>query len=567
MTHDLLTLFSRLSEAEGRLDAARALARRLGGEDLLIFVLDREVGALLPAPGFPQTLPRGRAWRAFLERCTGQEGRQPELPFPEPQEAELPYPELSGVRRVRGVTSEDGSVLAIAGGSPDLAAIEEVRLALPLLAATFRAEQRARVGRGHTTVARAAAQQAEALASSLAATQSELRAALCELQETDRRKDQFLAMLAHELRNPLAPLVTALHLLRVRPRDEAGVERAVEIANRQVQQMARLVDDLLDVSRITRGKIELRTARHELRTLIARAMECVQPHVASRRHQISVTVPEEPLWLFADAVRIEQILTNLLNNAIKYTDPGGRIEVLVERNGSEAIFRVKDTGIGISPSLLPRIFDLFMQADRSLDRSQGGLGIGLTLVRMLVEMHGGTVAVESAGEGHGSEFTVRLPLADGPAEGESAAANVATPTSRRDGRALRRVLVVDDNVDAADMLAEAIRALGHDVRLAHDGPSAINVAESFAPEVVFLDIGLPGMDGYEVALRLRRPPLAPMTLVALTGYGRDADKLRAREAGFDRHLVKPVDIDVVEKIVTGEDGAQTYYRRVSPEQR
>jgi CheY-like chemotaxis protein len=240
--------------------------------------------------------------------------------------------------------------------------------------------------------------------------------------------------------------------------------------------------------------------------------------------------------------------------------------VLVARNGSAAIFRVKDSGIGISPSLLPRIFDLFMQADRSLDRSQGGLGIGLTLVRMLVEMHGGTVAVESPGEGHGSEFTVRLPLADGPAEGESAAASLATPTSRRDGLARRRVLVVDDNVDAADMLAEAIRALGHDVRLAHDGPAAIHVAQAFAPEVVFLDIGLPGMDGYEVAVRLRRPPLAPMTLVALTGYGRDADKLRARDAGFDQHLVKPVDIDVVERIVAGEDAAKAHYGLVSPEE-
>jgi PAS domain S-box-containing protein len=356
--------------------------------------------------------------------------------------------------------------------------------------------------------------------------------------EADRRKDEFLAMLAHELRNPLAPVLTALQLMELRPQDDAVVARSRAVLGRQVRHMTRLVDDLLDVSRITRGKITLRTERGELAALAGRALEAALPLLEGRRLEVSTGVPSG-LWVEADPVRMEQVLLNLLTNAAKFTEPGGRVRVWAEGAGDRVRIGVSDNGIGIAPEVLPRIFDLFMQGDRSLDRAQGGLGIGLTLVHRLVEMHGGTVSAASAGPGQGSEFVVELPRASVPAV-------VSTASAAPARRALfpRRILVVDDNVDAARTLAEALGAWGHEVGVAHDGPSALEEALRTRPDVVLLDIGLPGMDGYEVARLLReRAGLADTVLIALSGYGQADDRRRSQDAGFRDHLVKPVDIE------------------------
>jgi signal transduction histidine kinase/DNA-binding response OmpR family regulator len=358
-----------------------------------------------------------------------------------------------------------------------------------------------------------------------------------QIQDASRRKDEFLAMLAHELRNPLAPILNALHLMRLRGRPGPDLEAARSIIERQVRQLSRLVDDLLDVSRIDRGKIELRKEPVALATVVTRATESTGPLIEARGHQLEVRLPPYDLMLEADPTRLEQVLANLLNNAAKYTEPGGRIRLVAECDRGEVVVRIQDTGIGIAPEVLPHIFDMFMQANRSLDRSEGGLGIGLTLVQRLVELHGGTVKAQSAGLGQGSEFIVRLPLSARTPAYVGARSEEKAPTAHS-----RRVLVVDDNRDGAESLALLLGLGGHKVRLVHDGPAALEAARADQPEVILLDIGLPGMDGYEVARQLRREEgTAKSLLVAMTGYGQAEDRRRTREAGFDLHLVKPVD--------------------------
>ena len=317
------------------------------------------------------------------------------------------------------------------------------------------------------------------------------------------------------------------------------MEKPRAIIDRQLRQLTRLVDDLLDVSRITRGKICLQLEPVDVRTVVTSAVETSRPLIEARKHQLTVSLPEEPIFVNADRDRLSQVLSNLLNNAAKYTESGGSICVQAEQDGEEAVFRVSDTGAGIPPSMLPHIFDLFIQVDQSLDRSQGGLGIGLTLVRRLVEMHGGKVQASSEGPGRGSEFVVRLPLENAeprPALSDNGDA-VPHPADSH-----CRVLVVDDNVDAAETLAMLARLHGHEVRIAHTGPSGLEAARNYHPEIVLLDIGLPGLDGYEVARRLRNEPGGDqILLVAVTGYGREEDRSRARAAGFDHHLIKPFD--------------------------
>jgi PAS domain S-box-containing protein len=365
------------------------------------------------------------------------------------------------------------------------------------------------------------------------------------LREADRRKDEFLAMLAHELRNPLAPIRTAAEVLKVCEPVGPGVREAREVIERQVQQLARLVDDLLDVSRITRGKVRLETAAVDLASVVARAVETSRPLVEARRHRLETALPDAPVLVRGDLARLVQVIANLLTNAAKFTDAGGEIRLEVTAEGREAVIRVRDDGIGIPAELLPRIFDLFAQGDRALDRSQGGLGIGLTLVRQLVALHGGRVEARSEGPGKGSELVVRLPLSE-TAEG---APGAPAEDGRRAGGGLR-VLVVEDNVDAADMLSLMLRLAGHETRVVHDGASAPDAAVAFLPHVVLCDIGLPGVSGYEVARRLReRPELASTRLVALTGYGQDEDRRRAREAGFDHHFVKPVEPRALEALL------------------
>jgi PAS domain S-box-containing protein len=370
------------------------------------------------------------------------------------------------------------------------------------------------------------------------------------LREQDRRKDEFLATLAHELRNPLAPIRNALQILKMPRVDAVTADRSRDMMERQVHYLVRMVDDLLDVSRVMRGKIELRREHVELATVVARAVETVQPLVDAQGHELNVRLSPESLPLEADAVRLAQVIGNLLTNAAKYTEPGGRIWLTAARDGDTAVLRVRDTGIGITPPMLPRIFELFVQADHASTKAQGGLGIGLTLVKNLVEMHNGTVEARSEGLGKGSEFVVRLPLAvQEPDEATDESADVHTEAPHSSGL---RVLVVDDNHDAADSLTELLRLQGHEVRVAYSGSASLEMTKAYTPDVVFLDIGMPAMDGYDVARRLRQTPgLEKTVLAALTGWGQQEDRRRTAEAGFDHHLVKPPEPASVERILAG----------------
>jgi len=365
------------------------------------------------------------------------------------------------------------------------------------------------------------------------------------LAEASLRKDEFLALLAHELRNPLAPIVTAVERLRAHDDDPEAVARCRGVIERQARQLVRLVDDLLDVSRITRGKIALRKERFTLASAVGSAIEASRPVLEQRGHVLGVRLPGEPVELDADPVRVAQVLSNLLNNAAKYTEPGGHVDLAAVRDGGEIVLSVRDDGIGIAPELLPHVFDLFVQAESARGQAMGGLGIGLTLVKRLVELHGGRVEARSEGPGRGTEVIVRLPVAVGP---RPAAAGAPAVTAGGP----RRVLIVDDNVDAAESLADALRDAGHEVRVETDGPSALASAEAFSPDAALVDIGLPGMDGYEVARRLRAAmPRAPLRLIALTGYGQEGDRRRAEAAGFDVHLCKPADLDRIEAAIAG----------------
>jgi signal transduction histidine kinase/ActR/RegA family two-component response regulator len=375
----------------------------------------------------------------------------------------------------------------------------------------------------------------------LARERARLAEVLERAESASRAKDEFLAMLSHELRNPLAPITTALRLLAARDGGRPSRER--DVIERQVAHLVRLVDDLLDVSRVTRGKVRLEPRPVPLPDVVARAIETASPLLEARRHVLEVRVAPD-LVLQADPHRVAQVIANLLSNAAKYTDPGGRIVLAAEAEGRDARIAVTDSGIGLSPALLPRVFDLFVQGERTLDRAPGGLGIGLTIVRSLVDLHGGRVTAESAGAGRGSTFTVWLPRADGPAAARSAPAPAAASSA-----SASRVLVVDDNEDAAELLAESLRLDGHEVHVAYDGPSALAMAEQVHPRIALLDLGLPVMDGYELAGRLRASEAA-IGLVAVTGYGQEMDRRASARAGFAEHLVKPVDPDRVSQVVS-----------------
>jgi signal transduction histidine kinase/ActR/RegA family two-component response regulator len=384
--------------------------------------------------------------------------------------------------------------------------------------------------------------------------QYEARAQLAELREAHRRKDEFLAILAHELRNPLAPIRNSLHILRLAGQDDPTVRRIGEMMERQVVQMVRLVDDLLEVSRITRGKIELRPERVDVATVVRSAGETSRPLIAAAGHHLSLELPPEPLLLEGDPVRLAQIFANLLNNAAEYSPAGGRIALTVQSEGAMVAVAVRDTGMGIPVDMLPRVFDLFTQVDLHAGQAQGGLGIGLTLVKTLVEMHGGKVEAHSDGPGRGSEFVVRLPLAAAGAPAEAPAAARAAAVL-----APRRVLVVDDNRDSAESLGMLLQLLGADVRIVHDGRAALEAVGTYRPAIVLLDIGMPGMDGHEVARRIRQQPeLEEVTLVALTGWGQEQDRRASRSAGFDYHLVKPADLPAIEALLKSlETGPST----------
>lgn len=367
-----------------------------------------------------------------------------------------------------------------------------------------------------------------------------------ELKENDRRKDEFLATLAHELRNPLAPIRNGLQIMRIAGDNRDAIEQARETMERQLQQMVRLIDDLLDLSRITRGKIELRKERGDLATVVQNAIETSRPLIEQSGHTLTVNFPSESVFVDADATRLAQVFANLLNNAAKYTEKGGRIGLTVERQGGEVVVRVKDTGVGIPAHQISRVFEMFSQVDRSLEKSQGGLGIGLSIVKRLVEMHGGTVEAQSEGHGFGSEFIVRLPVLIS-SDRESYSSKYE---EQANASAQRRIVVADDNEDSAFTMAMMLKLMGNEVRTASDGVEAIEVAEAFRPELILLDIGMPRLNGYDACRRIREQSWGKdVVMIALTGWGQDEDKRQSREAGFDHHLVKPVEPEALEKLL------------------
>ena len=389
------------------------------------------------------------------------------------------------------------------------------------------------------------------LEESLRRRETELSDFLKNAAETARRKNEFLAMLGHELRNPLAPIANALELMRMDGSDAARLADARRIIERQTALMRRMVDDLLDVSRMASGKMELKRETLLLGNVVERAIELARPLIDEKGHQLSVDVPAENIWLHGDVLRLAQVLANLLNNAAKYTERGGRIVLTAGRRDADLVLSVRDNGMGLEPALREQVFEPFVQGQESLARSKGGLGIGLTLVRRIVHLHGGTVQAHSAGQGQGSEFVVRLPLAAVSPD----AARVRVPR-RRNGRP-HRILVVDDNVEAAETLAQYLRYLDHQVSSAHDAASAIQRALLECPDVIILDIGLPEMDGYEVARRLRALPQFQSTvLIALTGYAQESDVARAKQCGFDHHLSKPLDMPSLSIVLQSRKAAR-----------
>jgi signal transduction histidine kinase/ActR/RegA family two-component response regulator len=529
---DTLDLCVALSSPPRRLEAARALAHRCGVDEILIFVRDSQVGSLIPAPGFPQTLAGGGTWRSFLRECASPGRCEGDVEIPR------------GVHRHVVCIVYEGVAAVFLGGAPhesELALIERV---MPMLSQALVAEQAARFASAAAADARSTASRARSLADALEAARAEQARLNARLHDEHRRKDDFLAMLAHELRNPLTPLVTSIELIR--RANGVATEKHLAIMSRQVRQLSRLVEDLLDVSRVSRNRIELRCHRLRLADVVSDALDASRPFLESRRHRIELDLAREDIYVHADNVRLAQVFANLLHNAGKYTDPGGSIRVSSGCEGDQAFVRVEDNGVGIEPLMLQNVFDLFAQAPMSLDRAQGGLGIGLTLVRALVELHGGTVDAYSEGLGHGSTFTVHLPVA---APATSAASPPAPPpVADRLDRPLR-VLVVDDNEDAANSLADVLRIMGHHAEVAFSGLKGMHMAEDVEPDLVLLDIGLPEIDGYEIARRLRRSTRRPVRLVAITGYGTEKDKNLSRDAGFDEHVVKPIMPEVIAGII------------------
>jgi PAS domain S-box-containing protein len=386
---------------------------------------------------------------------------------------------------------------------------------------------------------------------------TERKQAEAALREADRRKDEFLATLAHELRNPLAPITNAVQILQAKGPAIPELVWAREVIARQSRQMSRLVDDLLDVSRISRGKLELRRQRVSLEAVVQTALEACKPLLESKDHEVLISLPSEPVELDADPTRLAQGLTNLLNNSAKYTDRNGTIGLTATRQGRELVIAVRDTGIGIPADMLEQVFDMFAQVDSSLARSPGGLGVGLALVKIIVELHGGTVLARSEGPGRGSEFMVRLPIVEPTGNQSDSADNAQTQGSSR-----HRILIAEDGQDAADSFGMMLSMMGHQVEVVYDGQSAINTARDFRPNVIFMDLGMPRLDGYHAARTIRAEPWGKeVKLIALSGWGQPEDRVRSTEAGFDRHLTKPVDPSTIQSVLSAIDPIRLSYLR------
>ena len=534
----LRDLLHQLASPPTREQAAQAMAGELGAQAVLLYVCDPALEVMLPAPGMPKTLPGGPLWRDFLRRCV-REARPA-------GRVDLPLGQVTGAQAV----VIDCAAIIVLGEPQPPEVLDGIEREFPLLAALLVAQQALNIERAEAAEAREAASQARTLAQALDTARAASAELNLELRREHERKDEFLAMLAHELRNPLSPLVNSIEILRRGPGGrEQQMARQLDVMGRQLKQLTRLVDDLLDVSRVSRGLIELRRERVPLEEILADAVEAVRPLLEARAHVFQRLAQAGDIYLNGDRVRLTQVFVNLLVNAAKYTEPGGRIALSIVPDQGRVSVVIQDNGRGIPQDMLTRIFDTFTQVPGSLANAQGGLGIGLTLVRRLVELHGGRVAAYSRGEGQGSTFTVSLPQVAAPAV--QAPAVPARPNEPADAPCAARVLVVDDNRDAAETLVAVLQLMGAECRLAHDAAEALRLAQQFGPHLVVMDIGLPGMDGYEAARRLRELPGMTARLVALTGYGSAEDRERALAAGFDQHFVKPVSVDAIRTLLRG----------------
>lgn len=538
---ELVSIFIDLQKPEGRIAATDKLARYTGAARVMVFGKDAEVDMFLPAPGLPQTLRSGGRWQSFLRQCAASGSAHSSVSL---AESEPDWP-------VWGDSDSSGTVIvAYLGTQPAASVRAAIAALLPLLGAKLAGERAELAAAGLAAAANDSNRRSRELNKALDASRRELqtayqlaknelvsrREAEAKLREADRRKDEFLAMLAHELRNPLAPIGMAAKILGMENLSAARIKQTCEIIERQLGHMTSLLDDLLDVSRVTRGLVTLVPELHDIGAILSDAVEQARPLFDSRDQGLSIALSAPAAQVSGDGTRLVQIITNLLNNASKYTPRGGSIEMELTQDATMVQIIVRDNGIGIDAALLPDIFDLFVQGERSPDRAQGGLGLGLALVKTLVERHGGSVSAASAGPGAGSEFTVRLPRAHGVAQVMEPGEPDATAGTGKD------ILIVDDNADAADTLSLFLGTVGHRLRVAYEGSTAMAMVGQSPPDILLLDIGLPDIDGYELARQVRAlPQTADAILIALTGYGQPADRERSIAAGFNHHLTKPVD--------------------------
>ena len=550
----LVRIFIEIQGIPTRKEGLAALAKYTNASDVFLFGKDAEIGIFLPVQGLPQTLRHGIPWQAFIEKCANQYAVKGVLPSPNGN-TETP---AFGIADRMGLAA-----LIFFGAELDDNSCAQISELLPLVGLKLAGESAAQSATGNSAAARSANEHARSLNIALDKNRRELQKAFEraekeliqrrdaeeQLRDVDRRKDEFLAMLAHELRNPLAPISMAAQIIKLPPGGKEQIEEASRTIDRQVKHMTSLLDDLLDVSRVTRGQITLEKMSVELGAVVAHAVEQTRPFIEQSEHRLVLDLAPDPVCILGDPTRIVQIVANLLNNASKYTPKGGEIALQLAYNEFDVSITVSDNGIGIDGALMPRVFELFTQGERSSDRTQGGLGLGLALVKSLVEFHGGTVNAQSGGLGRGSQFTVRFPRL---LEISQPVPRMAKPAGGKPSRPLR-VMVVDDNIDAADTLAAFLEAFGHVVFVAYHADAAIPLARQHAPEVLLLDIGLPDINGHELAKTLRTmPQTANSTFVAVTGYGQAADQQRSREAGFKYHLTKPADaakiIDLIDEV-------------------
>ncbi|MEP6604266.1 MAG: ATP-binding protein, partial [Spartobacteria bacterium] len=520
----LLSLVAALTIPHDRRSSAKALAAHAGAEDLLIFIADSELGILLPAPGFQQTLPDSKAWRQFLDRCL-------EDAF---HESGVPYPIAGATTNATGLAGGDGSVVVFLGGDHDIDHAIDISLLLPVLAAAFEGERIAVVAEGKTAISKQAANQAKLLADSLDKARNELRHTLGEARRANAAKDRFLAVLSHELRTPLNPVLMAASAMETDPNIPAEIRADISMIRRNVELEARLIDDLLDLTRIANGKVQLQRKIVDGHELLEEAIAVVRGDQSSLQPQIQLDLSAAQYHIDGDPARIQQVFWNLIRNAVKFTAPDGRVIIHTENPDSHTFcVKVVDTGIGITPEALPKIFNAFEQGDTDINRALGGLGLGLAISHALAEMHDGTLRAESAGVGKGATFIFELPAVERAALALEHAASSPAQADRR------RILLVEDHATTAALMARLLRKRGHQVELAYTKADAITIGLREEFDIVISDLGLPDGNGFEVMEALRFN--SPVVGIALTGYGMEADVARSLQAGFRLHLTKPVD--------------------------